>query len=153
MSAYSSLVPLTEYINLHRKRARRDRHRPYQRRSNALPESPYTFSFPGLREAVPHALEPLLRAETITLHLALDDVEWITPNPEHLAGKATIECNLRARYFFSRDVVAFHVCIHEVLERQEPTPVGLRFTEDSDDGATVEASEHPFMHTEFLDAV
>jgi hypothetical protein len=139
--------------HLHSKRACGNWHGPYERGSNTLPKPSRALQLPRLRETIPHGLEPLLCNKAFTLHLALHNIKWITRYPEHLASKTTVECDPGTRDLFSRDVIAPHVGVHKILECEKPTTIGLRFTQESDCGATVQAFKYPFARGEFLDAV
>lgn len=140
-------------VNLHCKRPRRNRHRPKQSRPNPLPEPKRSLPRPRLPEAVPHTLVPLLLPKPIALHLALDDIERIACDPQRLTRKATIKRDFVARDVFALGAVARHVGVHKVLEGEEPAAVGLRFTEQGDGGAAVNAAKNAFVCGEFADAV
>ena len=139
--------------NLHSKRASTDRHGSQQRRTDPLPEPPEAFRPPSLREAVTHALIPLVGPEPVALHLALDDIKRVTGQPEGLAGQSTVGGDADLRDLLAPDAVAPRVRVHQVLVGQEPDTVGLGFAEDRDGLAAVDARQHAFVRGQFAHAV
>lgn len=140
-------------MNVHSKSTRRHRHSPQQGRSNTLPEASETLNSIGLLKAVGHALELLLSAEAIALHLTLDDVEGVTGQPEGLTSQTTVGSDLQAGDVLTLDIVALGILVHEVLESQEPGSVGLGFTEVSDVLTAEETLENTALVAELADAV
>lgn len=120
---FSEIVHLVNqpHHELHcRKCSRAHGHRPQQRRSDTLEETTHTSLLERLREAIPHRLVPLLLAETVGLHLTLDDVEGITRQPERFTGKTTVHGNLPSRNVLPVDLVARSIRVHHPLKRREP---------------------------------
>lgn len=140
-------------VNVHSKSTRRHRHSPKQGRSNTLPEARQSLNGIRLLEAVGHALELLLGAEAVALHLTLDHVEGVAGQPERLTGQTTVSSDLQAGNVLALDVVALGVLVHEVLESQKPGSVGLGFTEIGDVLAAEETLEDTALVAELADAV
>ena len=136
-----------------RKRSSADRHSPHQRRRDALPEAPRTLGPPRLREAVPHGLVLLVLAEPVRLHLALDDVERVAAQPQHLAREAAVRRDLERRDVLPVDAVAPRVRVHHPLEAEEPEPVRLRLTHHRDGRAAVHAPEEALVGAQLAHAV
>src|SRR5271155_1896242 len=139
--------------NLHSKRARTNRHRPYQRWPYPFPKTHYPLPRPCLLEAVPHALEFLTRSKAITLHFALNHVKRITRNPQRLTRKTTVKRNFGARNRLSRRVVALHVRIHEIFKSQKPHAVGLCFAQHRHRLSVEQALHHTLVPRQLADAV
>lgn len=140
-------------INVHSKSTRRHWHSPKQGRTNTLPEAGQTLNSIRLLEAVGHALELLLGAEAVALHLTLDHVKGVAGQPERLTGQTTVGSDLQAGDVLALDVVALGVLVHEVLKSQEPGSVGLGFTEVSDVLAAEETLEDTALVAELADTV
>ena len=134
-------------------RPRTNRRRPQQRRSHTPPEPTQPLLPERLRKSIPHALIPLLLPEPIRLHLRLDDIQRVRTQPQRLASQRTVAGNLPRRDLAARNVVARRVRVHQVLERQEPAAVGLRFAHQGDRGAAVEAFGYAGGFGQFGDAV
>jgi hypothetical protein len=139
--------------NIRCKRSRRYRHCPEQSRSDTLPKSTESLRGKRLPDAVGHASELLLGTESITLHLALDDIERVAGEPESLAGKTTVGGDLDAGNIVTLDVVALGVQVHEILKRQEPDAVRLRFSVYGDYLSSVEAAQDALVSRQLPDAV
>ena len=139
--------------DLHSKSPSTDRHRPHQRRSNTLPESSRTFLPPRLSKCISHRLVPLVLAKAIALHLTLDHIKRIARYPKSFTRKATIERNLVTRDILTLDTVALHVLIHQILKRQKPHSISLRFTIQRHCLATVEAVENSSVGGKFLNTI
>lgn len=139
--------------HIHNEGSSRHRHSTQKSRTQTLPEATQPLSGVGLLEAVGHALELLLGAEAVTLHLTLDHVEGVAAQPEGLTRQTTVCGDLHAGDILALDVVALGILVHQVLERQEPHTVGLGLTEVGDILAAVESLQHAFVGGEFADAV
>lgn len=104
-------------------------------------------------ETIVHATVLHSRAKAITLHLTLHHIKGVTSQPESLARKSTIRRHFEGRDVLALDSVSRGVPVHQVLEGEEPDAIGLRFAEDSDEFATVEAFKHAFVGGNLADAV
>ena len=125
----------------HGKRSRTHRHRPEQSWPDPPPKPHDAFLCVSLCETLSHAPKLLLVAEAIGLHLALDHVERIAPQPQHLACQTSIESHLVGRYGGPLDAVPPRVGVHEVLKGKEPPPVGKPLAPHRHHLAPVEALE------------
>lgn len=130
-----------------------DRHRPQQGRPNTLPEAPDPISLPRGGEARAHGRVLLLGAETVGLHLALDDVEGVAGEPEGLSRQTAVEGDLVGGDVLAVDLVAGGVLVHHVLEGGEPGAVGERLAPDGDDLAAVDAAQDALVGSQLADAV
>lgn len=129
------------------------RHGPQQSRHDTPPEPPQPLAAVRLREAVAHRLVPLLGAEAVRLHLALDDVERVAAEPQRLAGEASVPRDLVAGDLLAVDLVARRVRVHHPLEREEPHAVRLRLAPDRHRLAAVQALEHAAVRRQLAHAV
>jgi hypothetical protein len=94
------------------KRARAHWHRPQQRRSDAPPKATHALSPPRLGKAIAHTLVLHRVPKAIALHLALDHVEWVATNPQHLSRESTVQGHLERANLVALDVVARRIGIH-----------------------------------------
>lgn len=141
-------------MHLHGKSPRADRQCPHQRGTNAFPKSPPALHPPRLSETVRHASVPSLRAEAIALHLALNHIERVARQPQHLARQAAVQRNARGGDFLSGDTLARGVGVHHPLKGAEPGPVRLRLAQHRDRLPTVQVPPRaPRLRRDLADAV
>lgn len=122
--------------HLHREeRPGTNRHRPHQRRPHPFPKCPHPPLPPNLRKRMPHIpIPPLIPRQLIRLHPALDYIQRITRQPQRLSREPAVQRDLPAGHIRPGSVPR-----HQVLEGEEPDPVGLGFAEQGDRRAAVEA--------------
>jgi hypothetical protein len=113
-----------------RKRTRRHRHSPEQRWPNALPKPTEALCPIHLGKAVAHTAILHGCTKPVALHLALDDIERVAAQPEHLARQPTVPGDLERANLLARDAVARRVAVHQELKRREPHAVGLGLAQE-----------------------
>lgn len=112
--------------NSHSKSPSANRHRPQQRRPHPLPKPPPPFPPPRLPHTINHPLVPHPRPKPITLHLALDHIKRITPQPQRLPRQPAIPRHLPRLDLLPPHPPPLPFPIHQILKTQEPEPVRLR---------------------------